>query len=61
VSEVTVKLAALAPLNVTARAPVKLVPLIVTTVPPVPLSGVKLVIAGGAPFRKTFRTFAIVR
>jgi DNA-binding transcriptional regulator YdaS (Cro superfamily) len=44
VSEVTVKVAALTPLNVTAVAPVKLVPLIVTTVPAGPLAGVKLAI-----------------
>ena len=45
-SEVTVKLAAFTPLNVTAVAPVRLVPLIVTVVPTTPLVGVKLVIAG---------------
>ena len=44
-SEITAKLAAL-PLNVTAAAPVKFVPLIVTLVPTDPLIGVKLVIAG---------------
>ena len=38
---------ALAPLNVTDVAPVKLVPLIVTLVPTGPLVGVKLVIVGG--------------
>jgi len=47
VSEVTVKGAALTPLNVTAVAPVKFVPLIVTIVPSGPLVGVKLVIVGG--------------
>ena len=46
VPEVTVKLA-LTPLNATAVAPVKLVPLIVTFVPTGPLVGVKLVIVGG--------------
>jgi hypothetical protein len=46
VSEVTEKLAAL-PLNVTAVAPVKFVPLIVTLAPTSPLVGVKLAIAGG--------------
>jgi len=46
VSEVTVKLA-LAPLNVTAVAPLKLVPLIGTLVPTGPLAGAKPVIAGG--------------
>jgi hypothetical protein len=45
VAEVTVN-AALAPLNVTAVAPVKFVPLIVTLVPTGPLVGVKLVIVG---------------
>ena len=38
---------ALTPLNRTAVAPVKLVPLIVTLVPTGPLVGVKLVIVGG--------------
>src|SRR6266513_1596783 len=46
VAEPTVKLA-LVPLNSTALAPVKLVPLIVTLVPTGPLPGVKLVIVGG--------------
>src|SRR5438552_16454597 len=46
VAEFTVKLA-LVPLNRTAVAPVKLVPLIVTVVPTRPLVGVKLVIVGG--------------
>jgi hypothetical protein len=44
--DVTVKLAAFTPLNVTAVAPVKLVPLIVTVVPAPPLVGVKPVIVG---------------
>ena len=35
------------PLNATAVAPVKFVPLIVTFVPTGPLAGVKLVIVGG--------------
>jgi hypothetical protein len=39
--------AALVLLNVTAVAPVKFVPLIVTLLPRVPLAGVKLVIVGG--------------
>src|SRR5947208_929285 len=43
---ITVKLA-LVPLNSTALAPVKLVPLMVTLVPTGPLPGVKLVIVGG--------------
>src|SRR5207248_2551462 len=45
VAEVTVKLA-LVPLNATALAPVKLVPLMVTLVPTGPLAGEKLVIVG---------------
>src|SRR3989442_337907 len=46
VAEFTVKLA-LVPLNRTAEAPVKLVPLMVTLVPTGPLAGVKLVTVGG--------------
>ena len=46
VAEPTVKLA-LVPLNSTALAPVKLVPLIVTLAPTGPLPGVKLVMVGG--------------
>src|SRR5204863_5258109 len=46
VAEPTVKLA-LVPLNSTALAPEKLVPLIVTLAPTGPLPGVKLVIVGG--------------
>jgi hypothetical protein len=46
VAELTEKLA-LVPLNATAVAPVKFVPLIVTLVPTGPLVGVKLVIVGG--------------
>jgi hypothetical protein len=46
VADVTVKVAAV-PLNRTAVAPVKFVPLIVTLVPASPLVGVKLVIVGG--------------
>src|SRR5438046_2660309 len=46
VAEPTVKLA-LVPLNSTALAPVKLVPLMVTLVPTGPLRGVKLEIVGG--------------
>src|SRR5438034_1248624 len=46
VEEVTEKLA-LVPLKVTAVAPVKFVPLIVTVNPTCPLVGVKLVIVGG--------------
>src|SRR5204863_6650095 len=46
VAEPTVKLA-LVPLNSTAEAPLKLVPLMVTLVPTGPLPGVKLEIVGG--------------
>src|SRR5207244_2799580 len=46
VAELTVKLA-LTPLNATAVAPVKVVPLMVTLVPTGPLAGVKPVIVGG--------------
>ena len=45
-ADVTVKLAALTPLNRTAVAPVKFVPPIVTLVPTGPLAGVKLAIVG---------------
>ena len=41
------KLQAFTPLNLTAVAPVKFVPLIVTLVPTGPLAGVKLAIVGG--------------
>ena len=60
VSEVIVKLVAL-PLNVTAVAPVKLVPLIDTLAPTGPLVGVKLVIVGGAPVKNAERIFAVAR
>ena len=46
VAEFTVKVA-LTPLKVTAVAPLKLLPLMVTFVPTGPLDGVKLVIDGG--------------
>ncbi len=46
VSEITEK-AALTPLNFTAVAPVKFVPLICTLVPTGPVAGVKLVMVGG--------------
>ena len=63
VEEITVKLA-LTPLNVTAVAPVKFVPLSITLVPTGPLVGAKLVIVGalppGAPVKKAFKTFAVV-
>src|SRR5207245_961400 len=47
VAEAPVRGAALTPLNVTAVAPVKFVPVIVTMVPSGPLVGVRLVIVGG--------------
>ena len=50
------KLAVL-PLNVTAVAPVKFVPLIVTLVPTGPLVGVKVVIVGG---NSTVKLLALV-
>jgi hypothetical protein len=46
VAEPTVKVPALTPLNFTAVAPAKFVPLIVTLVPAAPLVGVKPVIVG---------------
>jgi hypothetical protein len=58
VAEVTVK-AALAPLNLTAVAPVKFVPLMVTLVPTGPLAGVKLVIVG-AEVELTVKLFVLV-
>jgi hypothetical protein len=58
VAEVTVKLA-LTALNVTAVAPVKFVPLMVTLVPTGPLAGVKLVIVGGA-LATTVKLFVLV-
>src|SRR5207302_7553151 len=64
VAEVTVKLAALTPLNVTAVALAKVVPLSVTLLPTGPLGGAKLVIVGGlppgAPVKKAFKRFAVV-
>jgi hypothetical protein len=47
VADVTVKVAAV-PLNFTAAAPLKFVPVMVTTVPLGPLAGVKLAIVGAA-------------
>jgi hypothetical protein len=58
VAELTVKFA-LVPLNVTAVAPVNLVPLIVTLVPTGPLVGVKLVIAGGLTTVKLLALVAV--
>ena len=57
-SELTVK-AALAPLNVTVVAPVKLVPPIVTLVPTGPLVGEKPVIVG-AEVELTVKLFVLV-
>ena len=48
-AEVTEKLPALTPLNRTAVAPVKLVPVMLTVAPTVPLAGVKPVIVGVTP------------
>jgi hypothetical protein len=48
VAEVTENVSALAPLNVTAVAPVKSVPVIVTALPTGPLVGLKPVIVGAA-------------
>jgi hypothetical protein len=59
VLEVTVKLAAL-PLNVTAVAPMKFVPPIVTLVPTGPLPGAKVVIVGATPIKNALRMFAVV-
>ncbi len=58
VAELTVKLA-LVPLNCTAVAPVKFVPLIVTLVPAGPLPGVKLVIVGGLSTVKLLALLAL--
>ena len=53
------KLVALTPLNLTAVAPVKFVPLIVTLVPTGPLVGVKLVIVGGLTTVKLLALVAV--
>ena len=58
VSELTVKLA-FTPLNLTAVAPVKFVPLIVTLVPTGPLVGVKLVIVGADTTVKPLALLAV--
>jgi len=50
---------ALVPLNCTAVAPVKFVPLIVTLVPAGPLPGVKLVIVGGLSTVKLLALLAV--
>ena len=53
------KLVALTPLNVTAVAPVKFVPLIVTLVPTAPLVGVKLVMVGALDTVKLLALVAV--
>ena len=53
------KLAAFAPLNPTAVAPVKFVPPIVTLVPAGPLAGVKLAIVGGGTTVKLLALLAV--
>ena len=58
VAEFTVNVA-LVPLNSTALAPVKLVPLMVTLVPTGPLPGVKLEIVGGLTTVKLPALFAV--
>ena len=61
--DVTVKVGALVPLNLTAVTPAKFVPLIVTLVPADPPVGVKPVIVGpppGTPVKNAFKTFAVV-
>jgi len=50
---------ALTPLNATAVAPVKFVPLIVTLIPTGPLVGVKLVIVGGLTTVKLLALVAV--
>ena len=57
-AEVTEKLVALVPLNRTAVAPVKLVPVMVTVLPTGPLVGLKLVIVG--PLAVTVKALALV-
>jgi hypothetical protein len=58
VADVTVKIALLLP-NFTAVTPVKFVPVIVTTVPTRPLSGVKPFIVGGATIVKGLALVAV--
>jgi hypothetical protein len=58
VAELTEKLVGL-PLNVTAVAPEKLVPLIITLVPAEPLVGVKLVIVGAISTVKALALVAV--
>ena len=52
-------LVALTPLNATAVAPVKFVPVIVTPVPTGPLVGVKLAIVGWLPTVKLVELIAV--
>src|SRR5438445_5494863 len=59
VAEVTVKFVALVPLNRTAEAPVKFVPVICTVVPTEPLVGEKLVIVGGLTTVKLLALVAV--
>ena len=49
VAEFTVNVGATVPLNVTRVAPVRSVPVMTTTVPTGPVTGVKLVMVGGVP------------
>ena len=58
VAEFTVKLA-LTPLNVTAVAPAKSVPLMVTLIPIGPIGGVKLVIVAGLIIVKLLALVAV--
>jgi hypothetical protein len=58
VADVTVNVA-LVPLNFTAVAPVKVVPVIVTLAPTSPLVGEKLVIVGGLTIVKLFALVAV--
>ena len=53
------KVVALTPLNATAVAPVKFVPVIVTLVPTGPLVGAKLVIVGGLTTVKGLALLAV--
>src|SRR5438094_2066122 len=58
VVDVTVKVVALVPLNLTAVTPVKFVPLMVTFAPTGPLVGEKLVMVG--PLADTVKVLALV-
>ena len=57
--DVTVKVVAFVPLNVTAVTPVKFVPLIVTLAPAAPLVGAKPVIVGGTSTVKGLALVAV--